>query len=185
MLTLLCLCFLYDNILTILPAGCCIRITVKTENLLLREARDQFLAVNGFRVSDYFASTYTVKLLGIPFRFPNTEAHQWATPLHDLHHVLTGYQTSWIGEAELAAWELRAGCKTLVVYWLNLSGIAIGLLIAPLRVWHAFRAARGCRTLYRHSELREAALKMTVGEARLQLGIPMGGARQTRPTTAG
>lgn len=143
--------------------------------LLLRKARDRFLAANNFQVEDYSAPTYTVKLLGIPFKFPNTKAHQWATPLHDLHHVLTGYRPDWIGEAEIAAWELRAGCKTLVVYWLDLSGIIIGLLISPARVLRAFQQARGSRTLYREDVLRKSMMEMTVGEVRSRLGIPHGG----------
>jgi hypothetical protein len=131
----------------------------------MEHARDQFLAANGFRVEDYTAPTYTVKLWGLPLKLPNTKAHQWATPLHDLHHILTGYPTDWIGEAEIAAWELRAGCKTLVVYWLDLSGVAIGLFISPLRVWRAFRSARGQRTLYRDTKLCATMMQMTVGES--------------------
>jgi len=111
----------------------------------------------------------------VPLKFPNTKAHQWATPLHDLHHILTGYRPDWIGEAEIGAWELRAGCKTLVVYWLDLSGVVIGMLLSPRRVWQAFRAARGCRTLYRNPALSESLLQMTVEEARAALGIPRAG----------
>jgi hypothetical protein len=137
----------------------------------MQEARDRFLDSNGFRVEDYSAPTYTLKFWRLPVKLPNTKAHQWATPLHDLHHILTGYGTDWMGEAELAAWELRAGCRTPVVYWLDLSGVVIGLLISPLRVWRAFRRAKGQRTLYRDPELSQRVLHMTVGEARAQLGI--------------
>ena len=149
--------------------------TVYPDTLTLREARDRFFAANGFRVEDYSAPTYTVKLWRLPLKLPNTKAHQWATPLHDLHHILTGYGPDWIGEAEIAAWELRAGCRTLVVYWLDLSGVVIGLLISPARVWRAFRAARGQRALYRDAALRESAIEMTVGEVRARLRIPAGG----------
>ena len=136
------------------------------------QAREQFFAANGFRPEDYSAPTYTVKLWKLPLKFPNTKAHQWATPLHDFHHILTGYQTDWIGEAELAAWELRAGCKTLVVYGLDLSGVAIGLLLSPRRVLRAFRSARSQRTLYRDPALCESMMQMTIGEVRSRLGIP-------------
>ena len=145
------------------------------DSLPLLEARDRFLAENGFRVEAYDAPTYTIKLFGLPIKLPNTKSHQWATPLHDLHHVLTGYGTDWIGEAEVAAWELRAGCRTLVVYWLDLSGVVIGLFLSPARMWRAFRGARGQRTLYRSRELRESWTTMTVGEVRARLGIPPGG----------
>src|ERR1035437_2550251 len=58
-----------------------------------------------------------------------------------------GYRTGWIGEGEIAAWELRAGCKTLAAYWLEAAG-AIGLFISPARVWRASLTASGQRTLY-------------------------------------
>jgi hypothetical protein len=146
-----------------------------SDALTMREARDRFLASNGFRVEDYSAPTYTVKFWHVPVKFPNTKAHQWATPLHDLHHLLTGYRTDWIGEAEIAAWELRAGCKTLVVYWLDTAAAAIGLFISPARVWRAFLRARGQRTLYCDPLLCEQMSQMTVGEVRARLGIPPGG----------
>lgn len=146
----------------------------------MREARARFLAANGFRFEDYAAPSYAIKFWKLPLKFPNTRAHQWATPLHDLHHVLTGYRTDWIGEAELAAWELRAGCKTLVVYWLDLSGAAIGLFISPARVWRAFRAAKGQRTLYRNPVLSDSIMQMTVGEGRFSLGIPPRGLGDNR-----
>lgn len=146
--------------------------------LTIREARDRFLASNGFRIEDYSAPTFTVKFLRLPVRLPNTKAHQWATPLHDLHHILTGYRTNWIGEAEIAAWELRAGCKTLVVYWLNTSAAALGLFISPGRVWRAFLRAKGQRTLYQDQALYELASQMTIGEVRAQLGIPPGGLKE-------
>ena len=62
--------------------------------------------------------------------------------------------------------------QTLVVYWLDLSGVVIGMLLAPRRVWRAFPAAKGCRTLYRNPELCESLLQMMLGEARSALGIP-------------
>jgi hypothetical protein len=145
------------------------------DTLTLREARDRFLSSNGFRVQDYSAPTYGLRIWGLSLRFPNTKAHRWATPLHDLHHILTGYETDWTGEAEIAAWELRAGCRTLDVYCLDIAGVIIGLFMSPARVWRAFVKAKGHRTLYRDGVLRESALQMTVGEVRSRLGIPPGG----------
>ncbi len=144
----------------------------------MREARDRFLAVNGFRIEEYSAPTYTIKFWRFPVRLPNTKGHQWATPLHDLHHILTGYATDWIGEAEISAWELRAGCKTLVVYCLDVAGVIIGLFISPVRVWRAFLRADGQRNLYHEPALAASVWQMTVGEVRARLGIPPGGLRR-------
>ena len=137
----------------------------------MREARDLYLAENGFSIRDYYAPMFTIAIFGLALKFPNTEAHKRAVPLHDLHHVLTGYGTDWIGEAEIGAWELRAGCNSFIVYFLNGSGVIIGLFISPRRVWRAFRAARGQRTLYNDPAPYERLLQMTVSELRKRLGI--------------
>jgi len=137
----------------------------------MSEARDLYLAENGFSIRDYYAPRFTIAIFGLALKFPNTEAHKRAVPLHDLHHVLTGYGTDWIGEAEIGAWELRAGCNSFIVYFLNGSGVIIGLFISPRRVWRAFRAARGQRTLYNDPAPYERLLQMTVSELRKRLGI--------------
>ena len=142
-----------------------------SDDLVVQEARDLYLAENSFSICDYDAPTFTIGIFGLALKFPNTEAHKRAVPLHDLHHVLTGYGTNWIGEAEIGAWELRAGCKSFIVYFLNGSGVIIGLFISPLRVWRAFQAARGQRTLYNDPISYDRLLQMTVGELRKKLGI--------------
>ena len=146
--------------------------TAYPESLLLEEARNLYFLANGFRIEDYAAPNFTLRILGLPLKFPNTEGRKRVVPLHDLHHVLTGYRTDWVGEAEIGAWELRAGCNSLIAYVLNGGGVLIGLLLAPTRVWRAFLAAKGQRTLYRDPAPRDSLLQMTVGEVRKRLGIP-------------
>lgn len=144
---------------------------IYSDALLVEEARNRYFATNGFSVRGYTAPTYTIRLLGITLKFPNTESHQRAVPLHDLHHILTGYRTDWLGEAEIGAWELRAGCNSFITYFLNGGGVLIGLFLSPRRVWRAFRAARGQRTLYSDPTPYARLLQMTVGELRRRVGI--------------
>jgi hypothetical protein len=144
-------------------------------SMSMREARDSYFERNGFTADAYSAPTFTIKLLGIPFTFPSTANRKRALPLHDFHHILTGYGTSFIGEAEIGAWELRAGCNSLVTYWLNGSGAILGLFISPRRVCRAFLAARGQRSLYRDSTPYASLLQMSVGELREKIGIPLQG----------
>lgn len=145
------------------------------ESMLLEEARNIFLAANQLSVQEYAAPTFTLRIFGLALKFPNTAARKRAVPLHDLHHVLTGYGTSWIGEAEIGAWELRAGCNSFITYFLNGGGVVIGLFLSPRSVWRAFRAAKGQHTLYREPVPYERLLRMSVGEVRRRLGIPTQG----------
>jgi hypothetical protein len=143
-----------------------------SENTNLKEARDLFLAANHLSIEEYAAPTFALGIFGWQLKFLNTKARKRAVPLHDLHHVLTGYGTTWIGEAEIGAWELRAGCNSFITYFLNGGGVVIGLFLSPRRVWRAFRAANGQHTLYLDSFPYERLLQMTVGEVRQRLGIP-------------
>ncbi len=69
---------------------------------------------------------------------------------HDVHHMLTGYATSWKGELELAGWELASGgCAFNLPFWVDrAAGFLIGLLIVPGATLRAFRAGLGQRNLY-------------------------------------
>jgi hypothetical protein len=138
-------------------------------------ALDHYLASNGFQVAAYGAPTYEVDLgdvTGEVWTFPNVSARRRAVPLHDLHHVLTGYGTDVMGEAEIGAWELVAGCTSPFLWWINLSAVGVGLLLGPARVVRAGMRALGQRSLYRHGVPYPSLLPMTVGQLRAQLGMP-------------
>jgi ubiquinone biosynthesis protein Coq4 len=101
--------------------------------------------------------------------------------LHDLHHLATGYGTDLIGEAEIGAWELRAGCVGLAAYVYNGMAVAMGLLLAPIRTLQAFRDARGTTTLYRLGLDYDAALTLELTELRARLGVKPEGTATRHP----
>jgi hypothetical protein len=145
----------------------------------VRQARDAYLAENGFTVEAYDAKWTDGSFLGIPMKVPNTRKHRWAIMRHDLHHVATGYGTDMIGEAEISAWELRAArqlgpyVSTIVLF-----GALLGAMRAPLRTIAAFRGGKHVRFLYRGEDsdaAYEAMLDLTVGELRALLGVPPDG----------
>ena len=137
----------------------------------VRAAREQYFRESGLSEAGYTARWVKLKLGPFPLAFPNSPARQRAVRLHDLHHLATGYSTSWTGEAEIAAWELAAGCGRYAAAWvLNLGAGLVGLFIAPRRTWRAFRRGRRCRSLYRTTGFSDGLLDMTVGELRARLG---------------
>src|SRR5262245_66055231 len=79
--------------------------------------RDEYPAANGFSLADYDKRWVRIQVGPVPLFFPNTGARRKAVPLHDLHHVATGYATDWRGEAEISAWELGAGCGRYWAAW--------------------------------------------------------------------
>lgn len=137
----------------------------------MRDARTLYFQVNGFGESGGYDDPWVDFKLGpIPMPFPNTPGRVRAVRYHDLHHVLTGYDTDIVGEFEISAWEIAAGCKGFVAAWqLNLGGMFGGLLVAPRRTLRAFLRGRHSRTLY--GDDLEALLRSQVGELRTRMGV--------------
>ncbi len=137
----------------------------------VRAALEGFLSINGFTTESYDAPTVAIPLGAFTVHLPNTAGRKRAVRWHDLHHVATGYGTDLVGEAEIGAWELRAGCTTLAAWVLNGMAATLGLFIAPVRTVRAFLAARTMTTLYRLDLDYDAALAMPVSELRARMGV--------------
>lgn len=139
--------------------------------LTLEQARGEYFRFNGFgEDGGYSAKWVDFKLGPIPFPFPNTPQRVDAVRYHDLHHVMTGYQTDLLGEFEISAWELASGCADKTAAWvLNLGGYAAGMLVAPRRTLRAFIRGRHSRNLYRRR--LEDVLSRQVGDMRRELGL--------------
>ncbi len=111
-----------------------------------------------------------VRFVGIPIVFPNFDARRRVLVLHDVHHLLTGYPTTWRGEAEIGAFEIATGCGDLWAAWMfNLGGFLFGLAIAPVATWRAF--VRGCHCTNCYGEPEHAVLAQTVAAAKARLGL--------------
>ena len=133
----------------------------------VRAGRDRYLAENSLSVASYTESGFPVYVGRRPVRLPNPGLLH----LHDLHHVVTGYGTGLVGEAEISAYELRAGCRSFVVHLLCVGAIVGAMFVAPRRVVRAWRRARGARTLYYTNIPYETLLDMSVAELRRHLNI--------------
>jgi hypothetical protein len=138
------------------------------------DARARFFRESGFPADGgYSARFVALKKLGpIPIvGFPNSNARRRAITMHDLHHVATGYEPNWTGEAEISAWELATGCGRYAFAWfITMQGVAVGLFAAPLRTWRAWVHGRHTRSLYSET-FSESLLRQTVGELRAYLGL--------------
>lgn len=137
----------------------------------MRQARERYFADNRFGADGGYSSKWVEFKLGrLPMPFPNSPARVRAVKFHDLHHLLTGYRTDIVGEFEIGAWEIGAGCHTFAAAWfLNLTAMSTGLFVAPGKVFRAFRRGLASRTLYPLEF--EPLLERTVDELRTQTGV--------------
>ena len=138
----------------------------------LAEARTLFFARGGFPSDGGYGDEWVkLRMWRIPIWFPNTKGRRYAVKFHDLHHILTEYPTTWRGETEISAWEIATGLRRHYAGWLlDLLGIAIGLVINPRVVYHAFVRGRHSRNLY-GMIWDEKILSWNVGETRRQLQL--------------
>jgi hypothetical protein len=139
--------------------------------MLVKDALARYFAINGFTTAAYTAPTVEIPIGPFTIPLPNTEGRKAVVKLHDLHHLATGYGTDLTGEAEIGAWELRAGCRSVAAYVYNGMAVAMGLLISPIRTTRAFLDARGSTTLYRLGLDYDAALELDLLELRRRMGV--------------
>ena len=137
----------------------------------VRNARDTYLAENGFTVEEYDAKWTGASVFGIPIWVPNTRAHRRGIMLHDLHHVATGYGTDMSRRGGDLRVGDRGGLRGLGIYVgsIVMMGAAMGLLLAPRRTFAAYR--KGRKNLFRERDY-DALIGITVGELRARLGVP-------------
>lgn len=154
--------------------------TAYAEGMTLRDARARYYAVNGFGADGGDSERWVeVRVGGFPLWFPNTRARRYSVKFHDLHHVLTGYPTSFAGETEIGAWEVSTGLGRHYVGWLlDLMALAFGLFVNPRGVYRAFVRGRHSRNLFSR-DWDERFLSRTVGEVRRSLGLDRGPRRAT------
>jgi hypothetical protein len=138
----------------------------------VRAARDQYFAANGFSEATYRDRWVKLALGPVPLVMWNPRARQLAIPLHDLHHVATGYATTFAGEAEIGAWEIGAGCGSNWAAWIyNASAFAFGFVAHPRRTYRAFVRGRHSRSLYTTGGWRDELLELDVAELRRELAL--------------
>ena len=136
--------------------------------MTLGDARSRYFELNNFgKGGGYDEPWIKVKVWHIPIWLPNTAGRVRAVKLHDIHHVLTEYPTTWGGEAEISAWEIgTGGVNNYYAGWLlDLLSIAQGLVVNPRGVYRGFIRGRYSRNLYSR-EFSDEILKHKVGEYR-------------------
>ncbi len=138
----------------------------------LGAARAAYYEVNGFGSDGGDALAWVpLKIWRFTLEIPNTDGRRKAVRLHDLHHVLTGYQTDLAGESEIAAWELASGCRRMpAAFVLNLFALAIGLVICPVRLARAWARGRATQNLYTEDGV-DHLLPRAVTDVRASLGL--------------
>jgi len=151
-------------------------IMIYSPQMTLGEARALYFDLNNFGEDGGYGERWIkVKVWRLPIWLLNTEGRRRAIKLHDIHHVLTEYPTTWRGEAEISSWEIGAGGlrKYYAGWWLDIMNVALGLLVNPRGVYRGYVRGRSGLNLY-STEFTDELLTHRVDEYRkkLRLDIP-------------
>ena len=114
--------------------------------MTVRERLEQYYRDQGLGAPDGW---FAVSLRGKRYRlFPQGPLKPLFT-LHDLHHIVTGYETSLGGEAQIVAWEIASGGFGKYWFaWLDVAKILLLALVFPSRFRAGWREGRRARNLY-------------------------------------
>jgi hypothetical protein len=134
--------------------------------LRVAEALSRYYAARGLPADGGVSARRWTPLAGLPLRLRNFGWRRRAIAQHDLHHLLTGYPCTAVGEFQMAAWEFAAGrfpSAASTLFCLPLVGL--GAVLAPARTFQAYVRGRRSNSLYRLA-LRQQMLDLSLSELR-------------------
>ena len=128
----------------------------------VHEALAAYFRANHVDRAGYRAARFVVPLGPLRLVFPNPGR----LAEHDLHHVALDLPTTFWGEVEISAFELRTGAPSALIAFLCVGAMALGLVLSPRRVIRAWRRGKDARNLYRDAPPYDALLAMDVARLR-------------------
>ena len=138
----------------------------------VKSALKDFYRANYFGEEAFTAKWAHIKIGPFSLPFPNPAPRREAVHLHDISHLVIGYDTSWAGEGELAAWELASGFGPhWIGYFYAPFTFSVGLAVAPRRVARAMKRGCGSANPYKLGLSRKEIEAMMVDELKAELKL--------------
>jgi hypothetical protein len=143
--------------------------------LKIRDALNIYFSRYHFTDGGYSLKWFKIKLGMFYIPLPNIPSRIRAVKFHDIHHVITGYEANYQGEAEIGGWEIASGCGKYYVAWiLNFGSFLIGMILYPRYLLQAFLRGRRCKSnLYYETIYNENLLDKTVEELKKEIEIDL------------
>ena len=151
--------------------------TATTQEITVGQALTQFYNEHDFGEEGGIDEAFAYAKLGpISIPIPNTAARKEVIWLHDLHHLLNGYDTTWPGQGQVSARELAAGgFGTKIYIWaLVLLAGSVGVLLFPANTFRAFVRGTYCQSIQSLGLTNIELKKLTVSELKRRIGIVSG-----------
>lgn len=142
--------------------------------MTIQEGLREFYSINHFDEDGGANKTFGwIKVGPISYPIPNPDARKKALYLHDIHHLITGYSTKWIGETAISAWELATGGwgKNFFVWMIIMGAFMIGIIVYPASTFKAFIRGRHCRSVVGLKMSKKDLLQMNINDLKQRVGL--------------
>lgn len=110
---------------------------------MTKDALIKFRLENGFNPNESDSPIWLATLGSFIMPLPNFKWRRAAIDRHDMHHMMTGYDTTLSGELCLASWEL--GAKCYASFWARFLCaflMGLGLLSQPRQIFEAYKTGK-------------------------------------------
>lgn len=147
---------------------------ISVDELTVSKALEKFYGRELVGDDAFTKSVNYIEIGRFKIPFPNFVQRRELIYLHDINHLLTGYDTSQLGEGEVAAYELASGfpAHCWIGYLYSPFALLGGLFLNPQRVFKAMRRGWGSKNACHANFPKEELFKMRLGDLKTALQIP-------------
>jgi hypothetical protein len=141
--------------------------------MTIQQQLNEFYQTNNFGDEGGANETWVWFKFGpISLPFYNFKQRRELIWLHDLNHLVTGYDTNWRGESSVSAWETATGGWGISPVWiLILSAFGIGLFLHPVATFKAFVRGRYTRGPVNLQLPKKQLIQYQLSDLKQELGL--------------
>lgn len=137
----------------------------------LEQALNEFYNQHGYGEEGGIDKKWDMIKFGhVSLPLPNLESRRKNIYLHDISHLVTGYDVSWLGESSVSSWEIASGgWGRLYFPWLlTLWAMAVGVMLYPRQNYRAFQAGLRMKNALTAGLTKREMYGMSLDELRLR-----------------
>ncbi len=110
----------------------------------------------------------------ISIPLPNLESRSQNIYLHDINHVISGYEANWKGESAISGWEIASGGwgKEYFPWLLTIWAMGIGVIFYPKSTFQAFQKGLSMHNALTGKLSKQAMFGLSVTELKTKLQRP-------------
>lgn len=146
--------------------------TVTASNQTVGQAVQNFHEIHNYGFEGGINEKYAWIKFGVfTIPIPNVKSRRNNVYLHDINHIITGFDTTWKGESAVSAWEIASGgWKNIYVIWIMaLWAMGLGVLLYPRSILKSFKQGRTMKNALTCGLAKSEIYQLSVAELRNRL----------------